>query len=86
MLSSRFGMLPLMGARRIGSFGIPHTSKKWKTFDVNHRGFANDPRNVRLTDEMNPFGDEEPTQYMASDSKPIQYSFMVGPYFWFEAC
>ena len=48
------------GRKKDGKLRHPADARQWKTFDVNHPEFANDPRNVRLalsTDGMNPFGE-----------------------------
>jgi len=43
-----------------GKFQHPADGQQWKDFNVNHKDFANEPRNVRFalsTDGMNPFAE-----------------------------
>jgi hypothetical protein len=48
------------GRKKDGKLRHPADARAWKTFNLNHPEFSNDPRNGRfalITDKMNPFGD-----------------------------
>jgi hypothetical protein len=67
------------GHKKDGKLWHPTDAQQWKTFNLNHPEFCNDPRNMRFalsTDRMNPF-DEMMNPYSTWPVKPIQHSFMV---------
>lgn len=46
--------------RKDGKLRHPADARQWKTFDLKHPEFSDDPRNIRMaisTDGMNPFGE-----------------------------
>lgn len=50
----------MMGRKKDGMIRHPADARQWKTFDNNHRKFASEKRNLRMTlntEGMNPWGE-----------------------------
>jgi hypothetical protein len=72
------------GHKKDGKLQHPANTRQWKTFDLNHPEFFNDPRNVRFalsTNGMNPFGEMTNSHSTWPQEK---VSYVDYPCFWFE--